>query len=165
MSTTVTPATAEQSRHELLFIEGNVADLQTLINSANPDTEIHVLDAAQDGLAQIAAILAGRSGIDALHLISHGSSGSLQLGTLSLNTQNLSDHAAALASIGRALSADADILLYGCEVGKGTTGAAFIDALAQATQADIAASDDLTGAANKGGGTGRWNTLAAPLMP
>lgn len=151
MSTTATPATAEQSRHEVLFIEGNVADLQTLINSANPDTEIHVLDAAQDGLAQIAAILAGRSGIDALHLISHGSSGSLQLGTLSLNTQNLSDHAAALASIGRALSADADILLYGCEVGKGTTGAAFIDALAQATQADIAASDDLTGAANKGG--------------
>ncbi|MDD3484864.1 DUF4347 domain-containing protein, partial [Azovibrio restrictus] len=151
MSTTATPATAEQSRHEVLFIEGNVADLQTLINSANPDTEIHVLDATQDGLAQIAAILAGRSGIDALHLISHGSSGSLQLGTLSLNTQNLSDHAAALASIGRALSADADILLYGCEVGKGTTGAAFIDALAQATQADIAASDDLTGNAAKGG--------------
>ncbi len=136
---------------EILFIEGNVSDYQTLLNAAQPDIEIHLLDANQDGLAQMAQILAGRSGIGALHIVSHGGAGTLNLGALQLSTQNLPAYSATLSAIGSTLSPGADILLYGCDVAQGSAGAALIEALAQATQADIAASTDRTGAAALGG--------------
>ncbi|MDI1360041.1 MAG: DUF4347 domain-containing protein, partial [Methylobacter sp.] len=138
-------------RTEIMFIESNVADYQMLIDGAKPGTEVHVLDAGQDGLAQMAQILDGRSGIDAIHIMSHGSEAAVGLGALTLTAQNLSTHAADLATIGQALNPNADILLYGCDVGKSSDGAAFISALAQTTHADIAASNDATGSAGLGG--------------
>jgi len=139
------------TRTEIVFIESNVADYQTLLNGVNPSAEVHILDASQDGLALMAQILSGRSGVDAIHIISHGSEGSVGLGTLNLSAQNLGDHAADLAIIGGALDANADILLYGCSVAAGSNGVALVDALAQATQADIAASTDATGLISQGG--------------
>ncbi len=142
---------AAPQRIELVFIENNLADYQTLVNDVTPGTEVHVLDGSQDGLAQMAHILDGRSGIDAIHIISHGAEGVVGLGSLNLTAQNLQQHSADLANIGRALSQDADILVYGCNVSAGSNGAAFISALADLTQADVEASNDLTGAATKGG--------------
>jgi len=121
------------------------------MDGVKPGLEVHLLDAMQDGLAQMAQILAGRSGISAIHLISHGSEAVLQLGTLNLNAQNLQAHAGDLATIGTALNPNADILLYGCNVAKGSDGAAFVQAIAKDTHSVIAASTDLTGAAGKGG--------------
>ncbi|MGZ5077721.1 MAG: DUF4347 domain-containing protein, partial [Methylobacter sp.] len=140
-----------QQRTEVLFIENNVADYQMLIDGTKPGTEVHVLDASRDGLAQMAQVLDGRSGIDAIHIMSHGSEASVGLGSLTLTAKNLSAHAADLETIGQALNPNADILLYGCDVGKGSDGAAFISALAQTTHADIAASNDATGSARLGG--------------
>ncbi|MFA5017957.1 MAG: DUF4347 domain-containing protein, partial [Methylobacter sp.] len=142
---------AQPQRIEVVFIESNVSDYQTLINGVSPDAEVHVLDASQDGLAQMAQILNGRSGIDAIHILSHGSEGSVNLGSLKLTSQNLQDHAADLATIGNALSQNGDILLYGCDVAAGSDGAALINALAQTTQADVGASTDATGSAARGG--------------
>ncbi|MDP1772665.1 MAG: DUF4347 domain-containing protein [Methylobacter sp.] len=144
----VDPASA---RTEILFIENNVTDYQILSDGAKPGTEVHILDASGDGLAQMAQVLDGRSGIDAIHIMSHGSEASVGLGSLPLTAQNLSAHAADLETIGQALNPNADILLYGCDVGKGSDGAAFISALAQTTHADIAASNDATGSARLGG--------------
>jgi hypothetical protein len=63
----------------------------------------------------------------------------------------LPSQVAQLKAWGAALSADADILLYGCNVGADAAGKAFVNLLAQATGADVAASDDLTGNAALGG--------------
>ncbi len=49
------------------------------------------------------------------------------------------------------MGAEGDILLYGCYVAADGSGGAFLDALAEATGADVAASDDLTGADAQGG--------------
>ncbi|MBD9356011.1 DUF4347 domain-containing protein [Methylomonas albis] len=138
-------------RTEILFIENNVADYQTLVDGAKPGIEIHVLDADQNGLAQMAQVLEGRSGIDAIHIASHGTEGGLLLGSLTLTSQNLSEHTAELTAIGNALNQNADILLYGCDIGAGSDGQAFIRAIADVTKADVAASNDPTGAASLGG--------------
>ena len=89
-------------------------------------------------MAQIAAMLEGRSDIDALHIISHGSQGTLCLGATVLNSYNLASYAADLASIGSALTETGDVLLYGCNVAQGEVGWLFIQALAMATGADVA---------------------------
>ncbi|MGZ5016193.1 MAG: DUF4347 domain-containing protein, partial [Methylobacter sp.] len=141
----------QQQRTEILFVENNVADYQMLIDGAKPGIEVHVLDSGQDGLAQMAQILEGRSGIDAIHIMSHGSEASVGLGSLTLTAQNLSTHAADFETIGQALNPNADILLYGCDIGAGSDGQAFITAIANATKADVAASNDPTGSAARGG--------------
>jgi uncharacterized repeat protein (TIGR02059 family) len=138
-------------RHEVVFISDDVDDAQTLLGGLRPGVEAVVLDSTRDGLAQIADHLAGRSGIASLHIVSHGLSGNVELGNLWLNSGNLSAHADTLARIGSALAADADLLLYGCNVGAGEAGVAFLAQLAQATGADVAASNDPTGSARFGG--------------
>ncbi|MBD8564745.1 DUF4347 domain-containing protein [Oxalobacteraceae sp. CFBP 8763] len=144
-------ATSALAPTVIVFVEADVADYQLLLDGLPPGAEVHVLDPGLDGLAGIAAVLKGRSGIDALHIVSHGSEGAVSLGALQLRRDNLAGHADDLATIRQALHADADILLYGCSVGAGTAGAAFVDALAGATGADVAASTDLTGATALGG--------------
>ncbi len=138
-------------RTEIVFIESNVADYATLIAGLDPALEVHVLDAAGDGLAQMATLLAGRSGIDAIHLISHGSAGAVQLGMVTLDEETLQSRRGELDTIGQSLGEDGDLLLYGCNVAQGQTGIDFIGKLAQVTGADVAASTDLTGAAVKRG--------------
>jgi uncharacterized repeat protein (TIGR02059 family) len=140
-----------RQRHEVVFISSAVDDVQTLLAGLRPGVEAVVLDSARDGLAQITDHLAGRSGIASIHIVSHGRPGSLELGNLWMTSQNLPAHAEALSRIGIALAADADLLLHGCSVGAGDAGAAFLAQLAEATGADVAASDDATGAARLGG--------------
>ncbi|MEK6735683.1 MAG: DUF4347 domain-containing protein, partial [Pseudomonadota bacterium] len=142
---------AMQPKRSILFINEDIADYQTLIDGVKPGTEVHVLDIAQGGLVQIAKILTDRSGIDAIHIISHGSAGRLLIGSTPVTGTNLQDYSDELTAIGNALSPDGDILLYGCHVGAGAQGAAFVAALADATGANVAASSNPTGAAALGG--------------
>ncbi|PYF83297.1 VCBS repeat-containing protein/autotransporter-associated beta strand protein [Marinomonas alcarazii] len=137
-------------RKEVVFIESNVADYQSLMDGTKAGVEIVLLDSTQDGLSQMAEWAKTHSDYDAIHLISHGSEASVNLGALSLDSAAISSRSADLAQLGAALNEDGDLLLYGCDVASGE-GQGFITALAQATQADVAASDDITGSADKGG--------------
>ncbi|MBZ0091385.1 MAG: DUF4347 domain-containing protein, partial [Sulfuricellaceae bacterium] len=138
---------ASASRHEIVFVESNVADYKTLLDGVKPGEEVHVLDATRDGLAQMAEILAGKHGVEAIHIVSHGSEGAVQLGALDLTKRNLNGHVTDLAAISKALKPGGDLLLYGCNVAAGREGSSFVSALAQKTKAVVAASTDLTGAA------------------
>ncbi len=138
------------SRREVVFIADNVPDYASLAQAAGAGRQVVVLDSNRDGLAQMVEALAGQSGIDALHIISHGKSGALDLGALMLDASSLGEHEAQLQAIGRSMKPGGDILLYGCDVGAGD-GAAFVERLAVVTGADVAASDDATGSAGKRG--------------
>ncbi|MBU1297475.1 MAG: DUF4347 domain-containing protein, partial [Gammaproteobacteria bacterium] len=137
-------------KKEVVFIEDNVADYQSLIDGANAGVEVVLLDSTQDGLSQMAEWAKTHSDYDAIHLISHGSEGQLNLGGLTLDASTVNTRSDDLAQLGAALNEEGDLLFYGCSVASGE-GQDFIEALAQATKADVAASDDLTGAASLGG--------------
>ncbi len=171
---------AAGGRSEIAFIDAAVTDIGALISKLDPAIEIVLLDQSRDGVEQIAEALSGRTDIDAIHILSHGEAGELRLGNSQLNLSSISgQHADELSSIRSALSEDADILIYGCDVASGDAGAAFVTALATATGADIAASIDDTGHAARGGDwdletrTGlieadlidapEWNGLLAPF--
>lgn len=135
----------------ILFIDAAVADSDALLANVDPSTEVVRLSADRDGLAQIAEALAGREGVAAVHIVSHGAPGALTLGSSTVDAAALDAHAAELATIRDALADGADLLLYGCNVAEGEAGQDFIAALAEATGADVAASEDTTGAAAFGG--------------
>ena len=146
---------AVQARVELVFVDAGVTDAQHLIDAllkqrgvfatSSAQLEVIQLDAVRDGLTQITDVLANSHDISAIHIISHGDSGVLQLGRGVVNEQSLNQHADELRQWRNSLSTDADILLYGCDVAEGETGRKFIDLLAQLTDADVAASTNATG--------------------
>jgi ELWxxDGT repeat protein len=129
----------------ILFVDAGVEDISTLVQGTAVGTEVHLLRSGQDAVAQITQTLLGRSGIESLQIVSHGRSGGIQLGESWLDLQGLPGYVGQMKSWGAALSESADILLYGCNVAAGAVGRSFINLLAQATGADVAASDNLTG--------------------
>ncbi len=141
-----------ESRTEIVFVDPTVPNYQELLSGMDPNTEVVMLDGGQDGVHQMASALSSRTGIDAIHLISHGNSGELQLGTGTLNAESMStQYASDLATIQHALSEQADILIYGCDFAEGETGQAAVNRLAEMTGADVEASNDLTGHSSLGG--------------
>ncbi len=141
-----------ESTTEIAFVDPTVPDYQTMIAGMGPNVEVVVLDGTRDGMEQIAESLAGRSGVDAIHLISHGSAGELQLGTGTLTAESMSsEYADEFATIRGTLSDQADILVYGCNFGEGAEGGDAVNLLAELTGADVAASSDQTGHIDLGG--------------
>ena len=132
----------------IVFIDPALDDYQTLAGGVLPGAEIVILDKNGNGAEQITAklqtIAAAGETVDQVHIFSHGNSGSLQLGSATLNSDNLSEYESQLQGWRNALSDQADIVLYGCDVAAGS-GSDFVDRLGELTGADIAASTDLTG--------------------
>ncbi|HWU39185.1 MAG TPA: DUF4347 domain-containing protein, partial [Candidatus Acidoferrum sp.] len=153
------PAT-QPHRQEMVVIDANVPDYQQLVkdvcgeNGGNRQFDVVVLDPHRDGIQQITDALAGHKGLEALHILSHGADGTVQLGSTWLNTQDLSAYASAIAGWKSSFADDANVLLYGCDVAEHEDGRAFINALAFLTGVAVAASDDPTGASQLGGD---WN--------
>jgi hypothetical protein len=136
---------------EIVFVDTSVNNYETLLSGINPNAEVVLLDASRDGLEQMAEVLEGRSGISAIHIISHGDAGQLQLGSASLTFENMQgEFSDELALIGEALGESADILIYGCNFAEGEQGRLAADTLASLTGADVAASTDLSGHSNLG---------------
>ena len=146
-------ATTASPARSIVFIDARVQDAATLLQGLKPGTEVVFLQAGQDGLAQMAAALGERGDVGAVHVLTHGSAGQMWLGNAVLDEAALArpEVQAALATLGQGLTANADILLYACELARGDAGAAFITQWATLTQADVAGSTNLTGAAHLGG--------------
>ncbi|WP_445311647.1 DUF4347 domain-containing protein, partial [Microcoleus vaginatus] len=100
----------------IVFIDAAVADYQTLLDGVKSGVEAIVIDSHRDGVEQISEVLANRTNIDSIHLVSHGEPGSLQLGKTRLSVDNLEAYSQQLQQWRRALTLDADILIYGCNV-------------------------------------------------
>ena len=142
---------------ELILIDANVENSEQLlagILESKPDSilEIRIIESDQDGVSQITQLLADAEGqYDAIHIVSHGSEGEVNLGNSRLTADNLDSYSGLLATWAGALTEDADLLFYGCDLAGNAEGTQFIEAISEITGADVAASDDLTGAADQGG--------------
>ena len=136
------------ARQEILFLSPSVRDYQQLLDGISPNVEVHVLDPTRDGVAQMAEILAGRTGIDAVHLIGEGTEAEMHLGASFLTQDSISArYAEQFQQIGQSLSQNADLLIYGCNFGRGADGQLAMNTLATLTGADVAASTGRTGSA------------------
>ncbi|RTY36918.1 DUF4347 domain-containing protein, partial [Chlorobium phaeovibrioides] len=136
------------ARHEIAFVDASVPEADSLVSGLPDRVEVYRIDAGSSGIAQITEILNTRTDIDAVHILSHGTSGSLRIGSDTLSTDTIDFYASQLTAIGRSLSADGDILLYGCDIGQDSD---FVLRFSQITGADVAASTDDTGSAALGG--------------
>ena len=147
-------------KHELVFVDPQLADFEKLtsdILSANDPTrqiELVLLSSQRDGVEQITQALAEHHDLDAIHILSHGVDGALELGGSWLNAFSLDAYASEISQWNSSLAPNADILIYGCNVAADAQGQELINRLAEISGADVAASQDATGNAALGG---NWN--------
>ncbi len=143
-------------RVEIVFVDTGIENGQQLLadlmsRDGVSITQVHLIDSNSDGVHQIAQVLAGQQGIDAIHIISHGAAGQIQLGSSTLSTGSLDGYTGQLNDWGSALADSGDILIYGCDLAADGQGRALVNAIGILTGADVAASVDPTGHAAEGG--------------
>lgn len=148
----VTALSAERS---IVFIDSKVDDYQILARGVIPGTEVFILDADRDGIAQISQVLNQKPRLSTVHLVSHGSPGCLYLGNTQLSLDTLDKYQEELKtwffSSSSVPPSPSTLLIYGCNVAAGDAGEEFIAKLHNITGAEISASSTPIGNKAQGG--------------
>ena len=151
------PRAGATPQKELVFVDAGAPNYQQLINdlmkaqAGGRHIEVVVLESGRDGVEQITEAMAERRDVGAVHIVSHGSDGSLRLGNVELSAYNLERYGDAIASWEDSLTEGADLLIYGCDFAGSAQGREMVETLSALTGADVAASTDKTGNVNLGG--------------
>ncbi|MEG4583204.1 DUF4347 domain-containing protein, partial [Microcoleus sp. MON1_C5] len=108
----------------LVFIDSGVEDYESITAGVLPGQQVVILDRTKNGIEQITSEMekyaSTQGAINSVHIISHGSSGSLQLGNTALGSDNIEQYKSQLEEWQSSLAPQADIMLYGCDVAGGT---------------------------------------------
>ena len=139
----------------IVFIDSQIENYQFLVSGIYAGVNVVVIPQNQDGIEVITTHLEKyinyRQNLEAIHIFSHGSPGSLKLGNIFLNQDTIKLYKNQIKKWQAALKITANILLYGCHIAAGI-GQNLVHKLHQLTLANIAASVNLTGAY-----PGDWN--------
>jgi hypothetical protein len=139
----------------LVLIEFDVPDKETLLRNllATPGggTDLEVVELQGGGIQEVTQAILSHPGLDAIQLISHGSPGSLDLGTDQLDSGTIHSDEQKISSWESSLNPGADILLYGCSFAGDAAGRSLVNQIHSLTGAAVAASTDPTGSAALGG--------------
>ena len=141
---------------QIVFLDTGVIDGELLLsdllrNTDTATTQVYLIDSSSDGVEQISSVLDSHQDLDAVHIISHGTAGQVQLGSGTLSSTNVESYTNQLNLWGRALAESGDILIYGCDLANDSEGQALVDVISSMTRADVAASVDQTGSTEQGG--------------
>jgi hypothetical protein len=135
----------------VVFFESAVANNQILREALPAGTDAVVLDSSGDGLQEMAAFLASRHNLSTIGVVAHGAPGIVDLGTATLDLEDVWSYRRELATVGSALGAGGELDLWSCDVAAGPAGMCLVQNIAFATGAGVAAADHLIGAALLGG--------------
>ncbi|MGI9456023.1 MAG: DUF4347 domain-containing protein, partial [Aeoliella sp.] len=147
----------DYTRREVVFVDTAAASYQQLIDDllgeegGERQFEVYLIDQSEDGLAKITEVLTAHQDLDAVHLVSHGTEGRVQLGNGWLDIENVADHGEEFAVWNKALRDGADLLIYGCDLASNAEGRALVEALGVQCDCDVAATVDDTGHTSLGG--------------
>jgi hypothetical protein len=130
-------STQASATREIVFIDPAVTDYPDLVAGVRSNVEVIVLEAMADGVEQISSVLAQRQNLTAVHLLSHGSPGRVQLGTSELSLETIDRYSWQLQAWAEALTNKAELLIYGCEVTQGDRGWVFVNMLHSLTGAIV----------------------------
>ncbi|NEN91048.1 MAG: DUF4347 domain-containing protein, partial [Okeania sp. SIO3H1] len=133
----------------LVIIDPTVENYQMLASGVLPGAKVVILNSEEDEVRQITRAILDYP-VNSLHIICHGSPGSLQLGNIKFSFSNLGEYGAELKRWGEVIGTGG-IFLYGCEVAAGDIGRAFVGRLHELTGVGVAGAVGPVGCAELGG--------------
>ncbi|MBE9146800.1 DUF4347 domain-containing protein, partial [Planktothrix mougeotii] len=136
----------------LLIIDSSVPNIPQLLDAMGEDVDFIILSKDEDGIQQITNILSSYKTLKAVHLVTHGSSGTLHLGNTTLNINNIEKYAPQLKTWRQTFTENTDFLIYSCELASDNGG--FLSRLHRYLGVNLAASRQKVGYTPLGGS---WN--------
>ena len=133
----------------LVVIDPRVENYGILASGVLPGAKVVILESGEDGVRQVSRAIFDYP-VSSLHIVGHGSPGSMQLGNTRLSLGNLAAYGGELERWGEAIGSGG-ILLYGCEVAAGDIGAAFVERLHELSGVGVAAAVSRVGCGELGG--------------
>ena len=131
------------TERELVVINSSVNNLDSILENIRPDQDVLILN-ERNGLAELNEYLDNSEfEYSAIHFVTHGNDGEISVNGELVN--NDSFFAEDWQEVGKHLTADGDIYFYGCDVAANEAGQILINRIAEASNADVAASTDTTG--------------------
>jgi hypothetical protein len=151
----------------VLFVDPRVSGWKALADSVSSNTKVVVIDPTLDGITQVTKALDGMHGIKEVDFLTYGQAGQIELGASTVTDATLHARAQDIAGWRDSLTDNAQIQFWGCDVGAGTVGAAFVNDLHALTGVGVAASTDATGLSTLGGDWALERTAGTvdPTMP
>ncbi|PCJ45236.1 MAG: hypothetical protein COA99_05325, partial [Moraxellaceae bacterium] len=135
---------------DIVLVDQALQD-QALLKQAAKNTDHYILfNSATDSAADIITYITDwatqtQQTINSISIISHGSEGSFQFGYERITAENINANIKLWQELAGLLTNNANIYIYGCEVGKGPAGKLLLNSLASTTNANIYASTNITG--------------------
>ena len=142
---------------QLIFVDENVQNWQDLVADLKANSgefgniDVVVIEGDRDGIEQISESLAGYRDVSAVHVVSHGDAGQVNLGNALLNANSLTAYSGQISGWNNSLSSGADLLFYGCDFASTDEGRFLAQAISELCDCDVAVSDDVTGHETLGG--------------
>ncbi|RQH27702.1 DUF4347 domain-containing protein [Okeania hirsuta] len=133
----------------LVIIDPTVESYQMLASGVLAGAKVVILNSEEDEVRQITRAILDYP-VNSLHIVCHGSPGSLQLGNTKLSISTLTKYEAELKRWGETIGSGG-ILLYGCEVGAGDIGKAFVGRFHELSGVGVAGAVSPVGNAELGG--------------
>lgn len=131
--------TAADKPISTIIFDAHVDNLPTLLAGAAAGVNTYVLSPEQDGIAQITTILQ-QAPTASLTLVAHGFSGGINLGSSTLELNNLAQYASQLQTWFN-LADSPQLTLMACNVAVGDAGAEFVAKLQTISKAKVIASN------------------------
>ena len=140
-------ANVAEDRNELVIINSNIAEKETVLSQLGDGYEVLEIDPNQDAMSQIQDYLDAHTDTkyDAVHILTHGNDQGFYLGSTKVTEADqmsvFNDH----------MADNGDFMLYGCNLASSEHGQSLVQDIADLTGCDVAASTNITGAAALGG--------------
>ena len=135
----------------VLFVDPRVSGWQALANSVSAATKVVVIDPGLDGIAQVTKALEGLRDVERVDFLTYGRPGQIEFGAGGIDSGTLHAKAGEVAGWRDHLADTAQIQFWGCDVGAGVVGNAFVSDLHALTGVAISASTNATGIEALGG--------------
>ena len=140
----------------LIIIDNSLPNVEYLVNSINlPSSKIIYIDPAKyEGIVKLTDELKKLEEIESIHIVGHGNPAEMIIGNDSFYGDDIFANRTIFESWKNYVSADADLMLYGCSIASTDEGKEFVENLSSLTGMDVEASTNLTGHVSLGGD---WN--------
>lgn len=121
----------------LVIVDPSTGDYYNPAEKIGDDTQVILLSADRDGIEQITESLQSQSAVTGLHVICQSDAGSLQLGSVQLNADNVDAYGWQLQQWAESLGINAEILFYSSNVMDSDRGRALIRQIGLLTGATV----------------------------
>ncbi|WP_200409815.1 DUF4347 domain-containing protein [Komagataeibacter oboediens] len=132
-------------------MDSRVSDWRELTAAMGNNVGVVVVDNTRDGMSVVSRVLSHQHELSSVSFLTYGQAGEIQLGSTTINAATIMADSALVSQWGDAMAQNGQILFWGCDVGQGSAGQAFVDDLHTLTGAGVAASTDATGLGALGG--------------